>query len=272
MDVRLLSSGKLVGRMTISVVVIAKNEARNITDCLESVQWVDERILVDGESSDQTVEIARGMNPGVRVFTRPWPGFGPQKNFGIAQASSDWVLILDADERVTLALQHEIQNLLCYPGLGTVAYRIPRRNFLWGHWVRYGGMYPDYQIRLFKKETALYNDVFIHENLLVKGSIGTLRNPLDHYTERCIGDHLKKMDEYTTLAARRKLETFSSVSWYHLLFNPLLTLCKVSFLKQGVRDGVVGFINSLFSAMYTFLKYAKTWEASRKVRRPQKPL
>ena len=254
--------------MTLSVVVIAKNEAQNIQDCLESAQWADERVLVDAESSDQTVEIVRAMHPPVHVFSRPWPGFGPQKNFGIAQTSSDWILILDADERVTPDLQHEIQELLHRPDSDTVAYRVPRRNFLWGHWIHYGGLYPDYQIRLFQKSTASYNDVPIHENLIVKGAIGTLRHPLDHFSERRIEDHFRKMDAYTTLAAKGKWETCSSVSWYHLLLNPLVTLCKVFLLKQGVRDGVPGLINSLFSSMYTFLKYAKLWEMSRDGRQP----
>lgn len=255
--------------MTLSVVVITKNEARNIKDCLESVHWADERVLVDAESSDRTVEITRAMHPPVHVFTRPWPGFGPQKNFGVAQTSSDWILILDADERVTPALQHEIQELLQRPSLDAVAYRVPRRNCLWGHWMRYGGMYPDYQIRLFQKGTASYNDVPIHENLIVKGAIGTLDNPLNHYTERRIEDHFRKMDVYTTLAAKGKWDVCPSVSWYHLLLNPLVTLCKVFLLKQGVRDGVAGLIHSLFASMYTFLKYAKAWEMSRGVGRPQ---
>ena len=257
---------------TISVVVITKNESRNIQACLESVQWVDECILVDAESSDQTREIAKGINSAVCVFTRPWQGFGSQKNFGIAQASSDWVLILDADERVTPDLQHEIQKLLGQQSVDRVAYRIPRRNFLWGHWIRYGGMYPDYQIRLFQKGAACYNDAFIHENLIVNGVIGTLLNPINHYTERCIEDHFRKMDAYTTLAAKGQWAVLSSVSWYHLLLNPLVTLCKISLLKQGVRDGVAGFINSIFSGMYTFLKYAKVWEISCSARKPKRDL
>ena len=268
-DTGRVSFCNLCDRMTLSVVVITKNEAQNIHDCLESVHWADERILVDAESPDQTVECARATRQPVHVFTRPWPGFGPQKNFGIAQASSEWILILDADERITSALRDEILEQLCRPSGDTVAYRVPRRNFLWGHWIRYGGMYPDYQIRLFQKGTAAYNNTPIHENLIVMGAIGTLRNPLDHYTEQRIEDHFRKMDAYTTLAAKRKWDVKPSVAWYHLLLNPLVTLCKVLLVKQGIRDGVVGLINSLFSSMYTFLKYAKLWEISRDVRSTQ---
>ena len=249
--------------MTLSVVVITKNEAHNIAACFETVQWADERILVDAASSDQTVKIASEIQPLVRVFTRSWQGFGRQKNFGITQTSSDWILILDADERVPSDLQREIRTLLNYSDHNIVAYRIPRRNFLWGHLMCYGGMYPDYQIRLFQKGVATYNDVPVHENLIVNGAIGALRSPLDHYPERCINDHFIKMDMYTTLAAEWRLATRSSVSWYRILFNPLGTLCKIYFLKQGIRDGVAGLINSLFSSMYTFLKYAKLWEMSR---------
>ena len=261
--------GWVATRMTLSVVVITRNEAQNIAACFESVEWADERILIDAESSDQTVIIARAIHPPVQIFTKPWTGFGPQKNFGIAQASSDWILILDADERGTQALQQEIQDIVRGESPDTVAYRIPRRNFLWGHWIRYGGMYPDYQIRLFQKGTAAYNDIPIHENLIVNGAVGTLRHPLDHYTERRIEDHFRKMDTYTTLAAKGKWDAQPSVSWYHLIINPLVTLCKVSLLKQGVRDGVAGLINSIFSGMYTFLKYAKLWEMSRHVPTPR---
>ena len=252
--------------MTLSVVVITKNEAHNIADCLESVRWADERIVVDAESSDRTVEIVQAMHLPVRVFTRLWPGYGPQKNFGMAQASSEWILILDADERVPQALREGIQELLHRADLDMAAYRVPRRNIFWGHWLRYGGLYPDYQIRLLRKGTASYNDVPIHENLIVKGRIGTLRHPLDHYTERRIEDHFRKMDVYTTLAATEKQATRLHVSWYHLTINPFVTWCKVYVLKQGRRDGVAGLINSLFSSMYTFLKYAKLWEMSRDAR------
>jgi glycosyltransferase involved in cell wall biosynthesis len=243
-------------------VVITKNEEANIQDCLRSVQWANELIVVDAESRDRTVALARAC--GATVFVRSWPGFGLQKNFGMAQASSDWILILDADERVTDELRGEVRTCLerWRPG-APVAYRIPRRNFFYGAWVRGGGVYPDYQVRLFRRGIAQYNDVEVHENLIVEGEIGTLTGHLDHYTERRIQDHFRKFGLYTTLAAREKAKRVRTVRWIDLVFRPLVVLVKTYVVKQGFRDGVRGLIVCVFASMYTFVKYAKVWDATR---------
>ncbi len=253
---------KPVGMPTVACVVITKNEERNIADCLGSVQWADELIVVDTESSDTTIELARAS--GAKVFVRPWPGFGLQKNFGMAQASSDWILILDADERVTEELRGEVRTCLeqWKPG-APVAYRIPRRNFFYGAWVQRAGVYPDYQVRLFRRGVAQYNAVAVHENLLVEGAIGTLAGHLDHYTERRIQDHFKKFGLYTTLAAQEKAKKVRTVRWIDLTFRPLVVFGKTYFVKQGFRDGVQGLIVCVFASMYTFVKYAKLWDVTR---------
>jgi glycosyltransferase involved in cell wall biosynthesis len=250
------------GLPTVACVVISKNEEANIQDCLRSAQWVDELIVVDAESCDKTVELARAC--GAKVSVRPWPGFGLQKNFGMAQASSDWILILDADERVTEELRGEARICLerWRPG-APVAYRIPRRNFFYGAWVRGGGVYPDYQVRLFRRGIAQYNDVAVHENLIVDGEIGTLGGHLDHYTERRIQDHFKKFGLYTTLAAQEKAKTVRTVGWSDLIVRPLVVWVKTYVLKQGFRDGVNGLIVCVFASMYTFVKYAKLWDLTR---------
>ena len=163
-------------RPSLACVIITKNEEANIQDCLVSVSWATERIVVDAESSDRTADLARAA--GARVIVRPWPGFGAQKNFGMEQVSSDWVLILDADERVSQPLQAEILSRIDQWQEGEqVAYEIPRKNFFYGAWVRHAGVYPDYQIRLVRRGSAKYNDVPVHENLLVKGPIGKLVSP-----------------------------------------------------------------------------------------------
>jgi (heptosyl)LPS beta-1,4-glucosyltransferase len=201
---------------------------------------------------------------GAKVSVRPWPGFGLQKNFGMAQASSDWIMILDADERATEELREGVKTCLelWRPG-APAAYRIPRRNFFYGVWVRGGGVYPDYQVRLFRRGTAQYNDVAVHENLVVDGEIGTLAGHLDHYTERRIQDHFKKFGLYTTLAAQEKAKTIQTVSWTDLVFRPLVVWFKTYVLKQGFRDGVNGLIFCVFASMYTFVKYAKLWDLTR---------
>lgn len=252
----------VVSKPSLACVVITKNEEANIRDCLESIRWADELIVVDAESRDRTVDLARECR--AKVIVRPWPGFGLQKNFGMAQASSDWILILDADERVTEELRGEIKA--CLDGWTTgapVAYRIPRRNFFYGAWVRGAGVYPDYQVRLFRRGIAQYNDVAVHENLIVDGEIGTLVGHLDHYTERRIRDHFKKFGLYTTLAAQEKAKTVRTVGWIDLVFRPLVILVKTYVLKQGFRDGVPGLIVCVFKSMYTFGKYAKLWDATR---------
>ncbi|MEO6306506.1 MAG: glycosyltransferase family 2 protein [Nitrospiraceae bacterium] len=252
----------VASKPSLTCVVITKNEEANIHDCLESIRWAAELIVVDAESRDCTVELAR--TSGAKVWVRPWPGFGLQKNFGMAQAASDWILILDADERVTEELHGEVETCLSRwkPG-APVAYRIPRRNFFYGGWVQGGGVYPDYQVRLFRRGIAQYNEVAVHENLIVDGEIGTLAGHLDHYTERRIQDHFKKFGLYTTLAAQEKAKRVRSVRWIDLAFRPLVVLVKTYLLKQGFDDGVRGLIVCVFASMYTFVKYAKLWDATR---------
>ena len=252
----------VAGKPSLACVVITRNEEANIQDCLASVNWATERIVVDAESSDRTADLARA--DGARVFVRPWPGFGAQKNFGMEQVSSEWILIVDADERVTPALQAEILARMDEWKDGEpVAYEIPRKNFFYGQWVRHAGVYPDYQIRLFRQGSARYNDVPVHENLIVEGAIGKLSNPFEHYTERRIQDHFRKFGLYTTLAAQEKGRTIHAVHASDLVFRPLVVFFKSYVLKNGYRDGIRGLIVSVFASMYTFVKYAKLWDLTR---------
>ncbi len=246
------------GPATISALVITKNEAHNISDCLESVQWVDEIIVVDAHSTDETVQLAKGFTE--QVFVRPWPGFGLQKNFGMKQATSDWILIVDADERVSDELAEELQAFRALPRTDAAAFRIARKNYFYGEWVRYGGAYPDYQIRLCQRGQAHYNDVGVHENLIVDGSVQSLTGHLIHYTERQITDHFRKFSHYTTLAALEKGKSRKRVSWYHLTCNPFVIFLKTYILKKGFRDGTRGVIFAVFASMYTFVKYTKLFE------------
>jgi len=244
---------------SLSTVIITKNEESNIDDCLRSVKWVDQIVVVDAESTDRTTELARHYTP--IVIVRQWEGYGPQKNFGIQQAIGDWILILDADERVSPELAKEIQEqVTSWTPNDPVAYSIPRRNMFYGGWVRWGGAYPDLQIRLFQKGKATYNDVEIHENLIVGGAIGNLEGDLEHYTERRIADHFRKFSLYITLAARERAKSFEMVHWWHLILNPLVTFIKKYCIKQGFRDGIRGIIYAGFASMYTFGKYAKLFE------------
>lgn len=241
----------------ISAVVITYNEERNIVDCLESIKWINEIVIVDANSQDKTAEVCRKFTN--KIFQRPWPGFGLQKNFGIEQTTSDWILIVDADERVPVALRDDILEAIRQPG-NNIGYHIPRRNFWYGKWIRWAGMYPDYQLRLFKKSAGRYNDVAVHENLILNGLKGYLKNPMDHITERRLSDHMKKFMQYTTLAAEEKAKRQRKASILDLALNHVVTFIKSYFIRQGFRDGIHGLIVSVLAGMYTFVKYAKLWE------------
>ena len=246
--------------MSIAIVIITKDEERNIAACLESVRWADERIVVDAESRDRTVEIAK--QHAAQVHVRPWPGYGPQKNFGIEQATAEWILIVDADERITPALREEIQALLKAGPQGDIAgYEIPRRNFFYGRWIRGGGMYPDHQLRLFRKAAGRYDDTQLHENLRLRGRIERLRHPMDHDSMPTIRVHVQKMMRYTSLGAQEKLKARSRVTAMEIAGHHFGTIVKTYILRKGYQDRVHGVIVALFAGMHTFVKYAKAWEA-----------
>jgi (heptosyl)LPS beta-1,4-glucosyltransferase len=252
----------------IAAVVITKNEERNIRECLESVRWADEIVVVDAESADRTVELAKAYTP--KVFVRAWPGYGPQKNFAMDQATGDWILIVDADERVSEELREEIQGVLRNTpspspsrgeGSDVAAYRIPRRNFYYGCWIQGAGQYPDPQLRLIRRGRGRYNDLPVHEHLEADGPIGTLHGHLDHHTHPTVLAHELKIERYSTLAAQERIRHGKpKVAWYHLLVNPPWTFVKFYVLRGGFRDGLPGLIVSGFSGAHVLLKYAKLWE------------
>ncbi|MCK6492633.1 MAG: glycosyltransferase family 2 protein [Nitrospira sp.] len=255
-----VNEGQTGGRTaTIAAVVITKDEETNIADCLESLRWADELIVVDAESRDRTVELANTYRS--RVFVRPWPGYGPQKNFGIDQAGADWILIVDADERVPAALRQEIESLLADgPPVEIGGYEIPRRNFFYGKWIQGGGLYPDYQLRLFRKSAGRYDDVKLHENLQLTGRRARLREPFDHYSMPTILFHVRKMMRYTTLGAEEKLKRTQSIGGWVIATHHLGTMLKTLWLRGGYRDGVHGLVVAMFAGLHTFVKYAKAWE------------
>jgi (heptosyl)LPS beta-1,4-glucosyltransferase len=250
--------------MSIAAVIITKNEERNIEACLRSVAWVDQAIVVDACSEDRTASIAKRHTDN--VFIRPWPGFGPQKNYGIDQAAAEWILILDADERVPDALRDEIIMTIRRPA-EQVGFEIPRRNVFYGRWIRGGGMYPDYQLRLFKKSAGRYDDVLLHEHLRLDGDVSRLTSPLDHFSMPTVGDHVRKIMVYSTLGAQEKLKTREKVSALDLAGNHLATIVRTFLLRRGYRDGLHGVVIALFAGMHTFVKYAKAWEILRKGKR-----
>jgi len=241
--------------MKITAIVITRNEERNIGDCLASVPFADEVIVVDSGSDDRTEEICR-KDPRVRWFPEPWKGFGPQKNSALDKAQNDWILSIDADERVTPELAKEIASLpLFEPGVD--GYRIPRKSFFGKEWVRHGGWYPDYTIRLWRRGAGRFVDRSVHEVVRVEGNVGTLRGDLLHHTYMDTNDFVERMNRYSTLGARELRKEGVRCTLLDLLFRPPFTFFRMYVLRRGFLDGALGFRLAVLYAMYTFLKYAK---------------
>jgi glycosyltransferase involved in cell wall biosynthesis len=244
----------------VSVIVITKNEERNIRECLNSVRWADEIVVVDSESTDATVTIAKEVSK--KVFVRKWEGFGAAKNYALQQSTGDWVLWLDADERVTPELHKEMQAVLEADKKCFAAYSMPRKaNFL-GRWIYHCGWYPGKVVRLFRKTSGTFSDDKVHEHLEVNGTIGNLESDLLHYTDPNLFHYYEKYNRYTSLAAEELMAHGKKFHLTKLLFNPVWIFIKMYFLRLGFMDGIPGFILCMCSANYVFTKYAKHWELS----------
>jgi glycosyltransferase involved in cell wall biosynthesis len=241
----------------ISALVITKNEAENIVECLASLQWVNEIIVVDAESTDRTVALAREFTD--KVFIRRWEGFSVAKNFALTQCAGDWVLWIDADERVTPELRDEISTTL-QKNSAADGFELPRlANFL-GKWIWHGGWYPGYVLRLFRREAGRFNDRAVHEGVEVKGNIARLKNHLLHYTDRNLEHYFEKFNRYTLLAAEELHRRGRRFHLWDLVLRPTWFFFRMYVLKAGFLDGLHGFVLAGFSAMYVFTKYAKLWE------------
>ena len=244
----------------LSVVIIAKDEARNIAGVLESVAWVDDVVVVDSGSSDDTVAIARRYTD--RVTSREWAGYGAQKNYATGLAAHDWVLSLDADERVSFDLALEIQTIM--RGVPPVqGYRIPRTTRYLGRWIRSTDWYPDHQLRLYDRRVARWNTRFVHESVSVDGRVGKLRGEIFHHAYKGISHHLATIDRYTELSVKQMVAEHQRASWLNLVGYPPLVFLRNYLWRRGFRDGTPGLIVSLMNSYYVFLKFAKLWEHHR---------
>jgi glycosyltransferase involved in cell wall biosynthesis len=242
----------------LSVTIITWNEARNIVDAIASVAWADEIVIVDARSSDETVALATAAHARVRVVVRDWPGYVAQKNFAAREAAHDWILSLDADERVTPELAAEVQSALASPQ--HAAYEMARVTWHLGRWIRATDWYPDYQSRLYDRRHAAWTGRHVHEALSLDGPKGRLRGELHHFPYRDLSDHLDTIDRYTTLAARQMHESGRRSTPLELVFNGPLAFVRNYVLKGGFRLGSVGLIVSAMNAYYVFLKSAKLWQ------------
>lgn len=242
--------------MKISATIIAKNEEQNIGDCLASLDFVDEIIVVDSGSTDSTEAICRA-NPKVRYLVLPWEGFGCQKNKAAGLAQNDWILNIDADERVTPELRASILTVVSDR---FVAFRMARENYFGKRWIRHCGWYPDYNSRLYDRRKGRFSERAVHETLECSGPVGTLIGNLRHYSYTGIDDYVARMDRYSSLAAEELLKAGKAPGVTSVLFRPLWTFIRMYLLKGGALDGYIGLLLSLLYAQYTFLKYSKARE------------
>lgn len=238
----------------ISVIIIAKNEANTIRACLESVEWADEIIVLDSGSTDETVSICREFTP--YVHQTDWPGYGPQKNRALNLANGDWVLSIDADERISPELRGEIESITA-SDKARDAYQMPRLSSYCGRWIRHSGWWPDHVIRLTKRGVARFSDDLVHERMMIEGSIGTTVNPLMHQTFRTLDSVLDKVNEYSTASARMHFERGRRGSLSKAVLRGAWNFFRTYFLRGGFRDGKEGFMLAVSNAEGTYYRYLK---------------
>lgn len=238
----------------LSVVLITKNEERNLARALESVAWADEILVVDSHSEDKTAEIARRF--GARVIETDWPGFGIAKQRAVDCANGEWVLSLDADEVVTPELAREIRSTI--DGNGTTAgYVVPRRTNFLGRWIYHCGWYPDPVLRLFRKSHGRFDEAPVHEKVILDGPTGRLQGELLHYSYPSLELYLEKMNRYTTLGAEEAFRQGKRAGVSDIALRPLVAFVKHYVSKRGFQDGLEGFVLSVLSAISVMVKYAK---------------
>lgn len=242
----------------LSVAIITWNEEERLRPCLESASWADDLVVVDAESTDKTVQVAREFTD--RIWIRPWPGFAVQKNFALEQAAGEWVLSLDADEQVTPELRGEIERVIAADGPAD-GYAIPRKNFFWGAWVRHGRLYPDYQRRLFRRGRGRFVERPVHESVEIRGSVGRLGAPLLHHSYRSLEEFVQRSNRYSTLAAEEWIRSGRSVGMADLVLRPLGRFLSMYLLHRGFLDGWRGLLLATLYAHYVFLRTTKVWEA-----------
>jgi glycosyltransferase involved in cell wall biosynthesis len=241
----------------LSAVLITRNEAAHIRDALASVAWADERLVVDSGSTDDTVALAE--RAGARVVARAWPGYGAQKNHAAAIAAHDWILSLDADERISDALAREIREALAGEPAAR-GFRIPRVTWYLGRWIRSTDWYPDPQLRLYDRRAGRWSERRVHESVRLDGAPGRLRGEILHYAYRDVAHHVSTIDRYTTLAAEQMWEEGRRAGPLDLVAHPPAAFLRNYLLRGGARDGTAGFVVSALNAYYVFLKFAKLWE------------
>lgn len=245
-------------RAPLSAVLITHNAASQLEECLRALAFCEEILVVDSGSTDGTVSLAERYS--ARVIQQPWLGFGPQKQFAVEQARHDWVLCIDADERVTPELEASIRAALATKGF--LAYRFPRCNRFLGRYLRHGEGYPDWSLRLFDRRSARWSADAVHEKVLASSPVGELNGDLLHDSAETLDSYWAKQNRYTSLAASEALAQGKQATIAKLLLSPIFRFIKFYFLRLGFLDGLPGLIHTLIGCQNSFAKYSKMMESA----------
>jgi (heptosyl)LPS beta-1,4-glucosyltransferase len=245
----------------VSVAIITLNEADRIADCLRSVTFAGDVVVVDGGSTDKTPEIAESL--GARVLREPWRGFAAQKQFAVDQCRNDWVLILDADERVSAEAVAFIDQAVSQEGKAIAAYSFKRRNYLYGRWIKHSGWWPDRIVRLVRKDAGRFSKRAVHEQWVAGGAVEALDACIEHFSFRCCSDLVAKMERYSSLGAEDLLKEGRRANSLTPALHGAWTFFQTYFLHLGLMDGYGGFLIAVMNGGGTFLKYAKLLELLR---------
>ncbi|MGD1005607.1 MAG: glycosyltransferase family 2 protein [Ignavibacteriaceae bacterium] len=243
----------------ISVIIITKDEESQIEECIKSISWTDEIIIVDSESADRTIEIAKKYTD--KIFTRKWEGYAPQKSYALSLAKNEWVLSLDADERIPDDLKNEIMQTdfnVCD------GYVIPRENYFLHKHITSCGWGKDSHLRLFKRDKTSVTDRLVHEGFVVKGKVNTLKNPMTHFTYNSIEKAITKINQYSSLQAMEMLKTKGKVTGFTIITHGIAAFYRSFIALKGFKDGVHGFCIAFIDSLTNFLTYMKIWELQNK--------
>ena len=232
---------------------------------MKSLAWCDEIVVVDSYSTDRTPEICRRYTH--RFYQREWAGYRDQKAYAHSLAMMEWVLLVDSDERVSGELRQEIAAALAVDQEGFAGYAIPRLVYYLGRWWRRGGWYPDYDVRLFRRDRATWGGIDPHEKIIVDGKIRRLQNPLHHFSYRSIDDHINRINRFTTISSAELRKAGGRWRLSDALLRPAVRFFRSYILKLGFMEGFAGFYVAVTAAVYVFLKYAKLWELESKEKR-----
>lgn len=248
-------------KVPLSVAIITKNEEENLRACLQSIDFAGQIIVVDSGSTDDTLQIAAEF--GCEIYNEAWLGFGPQKQLAIDKCRGPWILVLDADERIPQETVTGIKEIVNSPHIKEAGFSFPRKNYFQGRWIKHAGWWPDRIVRLFRKESGCMTRATVHEAVEVRGQIGALDIPIEHYTESRLSRILQKIDKYSTLGAQEAFKEGKSSSTFSAFMRALFTFFQDYFVRGGILDGMPGMTLAVTDSINKFFKYAKLSELTR---------